>query len=74
MLGDTSALEQNTSRLLRGRAQAGGVYRPHANGAVKPFGMSLGFLSLLFAVLAAGCQLSDLPVKEREFTSWVYGK
>lgn len=74
MLGDTSALEEDLERLLRGRAQAGGVYRPDANGPVKPFGMSLGFLSLLFAVLASGSQLSDLPVNERELTSWVYGE
>lgn len=40
---------------------------------MKPFGMSLGFLSLLFAILASGCQLSDLPASERELTSWVYG-
>lgn len=60
-------------RLLRGRQAAGGVYRPDANGLVKPFGMSVSFLSLLFAVLASGCQLSDLPGKERELTSWVYG-
>ena len=74
VLGDLSGFEQNTNRLLRGRVLAGGVYRPDANAPVKPFDMSLGFLSLLFAVLASGCQLSDLPVKEREFTSWVYGK
>ena len=67
-------LQQNMNQLLQGRVQAGGSYRPDANGPVKPFGMGLGFLSLLFAVLASGCQLSDLAVRERELTSWVYGK
>ncbi|PIG80543.1 putative fungal specific transcription factor [Aspergillus arachidicola] len=52
--------------------KVGGAYRPDVNGLVKPFGMSLPFLSLLFAALASGCQLSDLPLKERELTSWVY--
>lgn len=61
------------NRLLRGRLAAGGVYRPDANGLMKPFGMSLSFLSLLFAVLASGCQLSDLSSSQRELTSWVYG-
>lgn len=61
------------NRLLRGRLAAGGVYRPDANGLMKPFGMSLPFLSLLFAVLASGCQLSDLSGNQRELTSWVYG-
>jgi hypothetical protein len=36
--------------------------------------MDLPFLSLLFAVLASGCQLSDLPSADRELTSWIYGK
>ena len=74
VLGDTSTLARNMSQLLQGRAQAGGSYRPDANGPVKPFGMSLGFLSLLFAVLASGCQLSDLKVHDRELTSWVYSR
>ena len=73
VLSDVVEVERNLHRLLRNRAQAGGGYRPDANGLVKPFGMSLGFLSLLFAILASGCQLSDLPTSERELTSWVYG-
>lgn len=35
--------------------------------------MTIAFLGLLFAVLASGCQSSDLPSKERELTSQVYG-
>lgn len=73
VLSDVAEAERNLHRLLRNRAQAGGGYRPDANGLVKPFGMSLGFLSLLFAILASGCQLSDLSASERELTSWVYG-
>lgn len=74
ILSDTVDLESGLHQLLWNRAQAGGQYRPNAEGPVKPFGMSLGFMSLLFAVLASGCQLSDLPASERELTSWVYGK
>lgn len=73
VLSDLDKLERDTRRLLQGRLAAGGVYRPDANGLMKPFGMGLPFLSLLFAVLASGCQLSDLPESERELTSWVYG-
>ncbi|KAJ5280452.1 hypothetical protein N7478_005824 [Penicillium angulare] len=72
VLPDLAELERKTSRLLLGRQQAGGVYKPDANGLVKPFGIELPFLSLLFAVLASGCQLSDLPERDRELTSWVY--
>ncbi|KAG2411555.1 hypothetical protein HFD88_009111 [Aspergillus terreus] len=72
VLPDLDKLERDTNRLLQGRLAAGGVYRPDANGLMKPFGMGLPFLSLLFAVLASGCQLSDRPESERELTSWVY--
>lgn len=74
VLEDISRLEQDMNRLLQGRIHAGGTYRPDANNPVKPFGMNVGFLGLLFAVLASGCQLSDLSIHERELTSWVYGR
>lgn len=73
VLPDLVELERKTNRLLLGRQRAGGVYKPDANGLVKPFGLDLPFLSLLFAILASGCQLSDLPERDRELTSWVYG-
>ncbi|KAL3447362.1 hypothetical protein BJX65DRAFT_96373 [Aspergillus insuetus] len=72
VLSDLDKLESDMKRLLDGRKRAGGVYRPDANGAVQPFGVSITFLSLCFAVLASGCQLSDLPGLSREMTSWVY--
>lgn len=62
------------NRLLHNRALSGGVYRPDVNGLVEPFGMSIAFLSLLFAILASGSQLSDMLVNERSLTSWVYSK
>ncbi|KAJ5708804.1 hypothetical protein N7493_010138 [Penicillium malachiteum] len=73
VLPDVDELDRKTDRLLLGRQRAGGIYKPDANGLVKPFGMDLPFLSLLFAILASGCQLSDLPERDRELTSWVYG-
>ncbi|KAJ5964036.1 uncharacterized protein N7479_003912 [Penicillium vulpinum] len=72
VLSDTAQLVRQTKRLLDNRRRAGGVYKADANGLVKPFGMPLAFLSLLFAVLASGCQLSDIPESDRELTSWVY--
>ncbi|RVX66451.1 hypothetical protein B0A52_09681 [Exophiala mesophila] len=38
----------------------------------KPYGVSLPWLSLMFAVFASGSQSSDRPAKERELTSQVY--
>ncbi|KAJ5621003.1 hypothetical protein N7510_004987 [Penicillium lagena] len=49
-----------------------GVYRADTDEAQKPFGVSIAYLGLLFAVLASGCQSSDLASKERELTSQVY--
>ena len=73
VLSNLEGLERKTNQLLEGRRQAGGDYKPDAGGLVKPFGMDLSFLSLLFAVLASGCQLSNLPELHRELTSWLYG-
>ncbi|KAJ5543569.1 hypothetical protein N7535_005993 [Penicillium sp. DV-2018c] len=72
VLSDIPKLEQQTRQLLENRRRAGGVYKPDANGLVNPFGMDLAFLSLLFAVLASGCQLSSIPESDRELTSWIY--
>ncbi|KAI9375380.1 hypothetical protein BJX61DRAFT_494500 [Aspergillus egyptiacus] len=72
VLPDIDIFEKDLKELLDGRRRAGGVYRPDVNGELKPFGMSISFLSLCFAVLASGCQLSDLPGIQREMTSWVY--
>ncbi|CAG7939171.1 unnamed protein product [Penicillium salamii] len=72
VLSDVPRLKRSTRQLLENRRRAGGVYKPNANGLVKPFGMDLAFLSLLFAVIASGSQLSDKPENERELTSWVY--
>lgn len=52
----------------------GGMYRADADQAQKPFGVTIAYMGLLFAVLASGCQSSDLQGKERELTSQVYGK
>lgn len=74
VLSDVDQFESDMKQLLEGRQRAGGVYEPDSNGMLKPFGMSIGFLSLCFAVLASGCQLSDLPGIQREMTSWIYGE
>ncbi|KAL3469144.1 hypothetical protein BJX99DRAFT_252217 [Aspergillus californicus] len=72
VLSDLDQFEIDMRRLLDGRKRAGGVYQPDVNGQLRPFGMSIPFLSLCFAVLASGCQLSDLPGISREMTSWAY--
>lgn len=63
----------NLDLLLQNRASMGGMYRADVDGAQRPFGVTIAYMGLLFAVLASGCQSSDLPGKERELTSQVYG-
>ena len=58
--------------MLQNRAFSGGRYVETKDGADKPFGVSLSWLGLLFAVLASGSQSSDRPPKQRELTSQVY--
>jgi hypothetical protein len=68
VLVDVPAFEENLEMFLQNRAAAGGGLKTQ-----RPFGINLAFIGLLFAVLASGCQSSDLPAKERELTSQVYG-
>lgn len=74
MIDDVQGFETNLELLLQSRIAAGGVYREDADEAQNPFGVSIAYLGLLFAVLASGCQSSDLGSKERELTSQVYGE
>ncbi|KAE8154236.1 hypothetical protein BDV25DRAFT_121771 [Aspergillus avenaceus] len=72
VLEDTPNFEMHLDLLLRNRVATGGIYRADTDQAQKPFGVTIAYLGLLFAVLASGCQSSDLPGKERELTSQVY--
>ncbi|KAI9933147.1 hypothetical protein MW887_007618 [Aspergillus wentii] len=72
VLEDVNQFEMNLDLLLQSRASMGGMYRADADSAQRPFGVTIAYLGLLFAVLASGCQSSDLPSKERELTSQVY--
>ncbi|KAI9369850.1 hypothetical protein BJX61DRAFT_124410 [Aspergillus egyptiacus] len=72
VIEDVALFERNLDLLLHNRAAAGGVYRADDDQAQRPFGMSIAYLGLLFAVLASGCQSSDLPGRQRELTSQVY--
>lgn len=74
VLVDVSLFEENLEMLLRNRAATGGTLKADDDQALlRPFGMGLAYIGLLFAVLASGCQSSDLPGKQRELTSQVYG-
>ena len=74
MLEDIQEFESSLELLLQNRAASGGVYREDIDEAQNPFGVSIAYLGLLFAVLASGCQSSDLGSKERELSSQVYGQ
>ena len=54
----------------RAKAQAGDLPLDPTN----PYGISLSWLALVFAVFASGAQCTRLPAKERELTSQVYSK
>lgn len=73
VLEDIFEFENTLELLLETRASIGGEYLADADQAQKPFGVSIAYLGLLFAILASGCQSSDYGSKERELTSQVYG-
>ncbi|KAJ5907155.1 uncharacterized protein N7473_004071 [Penicillium subrubescens] len=72
VLEDVRQFQNTLELLLQNRTASGGVYREDVDEAQSPFGVSIAYLGLLFAVLASGCQSSDLGSKERELTSQVY--
>lgn len=59
--------------MLQNRARSNNVYVSAGTGPDRPWGVTVSWIGLLFAVLASGCQSSRLGVKERELTSQVYG-
>lgn len=73
VLEDVRQFQNTLELLMQNRTASGGVYREDVDEAQSPFGVSIAYLGLLFAVLASGCQSSDLGSKERELTSQVYG-
>lgn len=73
VIEDIEKFESSLELLLANRVAAGGVYREDGDEAQSPFGTNIAYLGLLYAVLASGCQSSDLGSKERELTSQVYG-
>ncbi|PGH01093.1 hypothetical protein GX51_05408 [Blastomyces parvus] len=72
VIPDIDQFEANLTTLLQNRMLWGGLQQESSEDTDRPYGMSLAFVGLLFAALAAGCQSSDLPSKERELTSQVY--
>ncbi|KAJ5586734.1 uncharacterized protein N7459_002499 [Penicillium hispanicum] len=72
VIEDIQEFGKSLELLLQSRIASGGVYREDTDEAQNPFGVSIAYLGLLFAVLASGCQSSDLGSKERELTSQVY--
>lgn len=72
VLPNFQQFEISLDLLLQRRASMGGIYHTDSDPTQGAFGVSLAYLGLLFAVLASGCQSSDLPAKERELTSQVY--
>ncbi|KAK4868645.1 hypothetical protein LT330_006847 [Penicillium expansum] len=72
VLEDIFEFENTLELLLATRASFGGEYLADPDHAQKPFGVTIAYLGLLFAILASGCQSSDYGSKERELTSQVY--
>lgn len=72
VVADMDAFENTLNYLLMQRTehQRQGI----EIDATKPYGVSMPWLALLFAVLASGAQSTSRTAKERELTSQVYSK
>ncbi|KAK4943698.1 hypothetical protein LTR10_016795 [Elasticomyces elasticus] len=70
VIPDAASFEDTLTFMLSNRARA---QRDNLElDPNKPYGVSLAWLSLVFAVFASGSQCADRPAKERELTSQVY--
>ncbi|KAL4861767.1 hypothetical protein BDV12DRAFT_190856 [Aspergillus spectabilis] len=72
VIGDVPRFEKTLDLMLRNRAATDGVFEVDHAQPQRPFGVSIAYLGLLFAVLAAGCQSSDLSSQEIKLTSQIY--
>ncbi|KAL2783100.1 hypothetical protein BJX66DRAFT_330827 [Aspergillus keveii] len=72
VIGDMPRFEKTLDLMLRNRAGTDGVVEADHAQPRRPFGVSIAYLGLLFAVLAAGCQVSDLSGQEIKLTSQIY--
>lgn len=70
-MADIAQFEPDLYDLLQAREQ-GMVYPGYSADTV--YGKGVGWINLLFAVLAAGCQNSEMPRAERELSSRVLGR
>lgn len=70
MIADPAAFESQMNLFLTNRAAT--MQSDQPIDPTKPYGTSLPWLALFFAVLASGAQSTGRPAKERELTSQVY--
>ena len=70
---DIGHFESKLECLLQNRESSGIIGNDTNEDLEMPYGMSVAFIGLLFAILAAGCQSSDLPGQNRQLASQVYG-
>ena len=69
---DKHVFQNKLKQMLHNRRQSRGTTA--TVDPDRPYGVSIQWLALLFAVLASGTQSTDRPAKERELTSQVYSK
>lgn len=70
---DISQFEGDLFEFLRHRSQSKLAVQPGSLANQTVYGKDLHWLGLLFAALASGFQCSDIPRKERQMKSQVYG-
>lgn len=73
VLPDITLFEKKLETLLQNR-ESSSNRQQGVSGSDQLFSVDLSFLALLFAVLASGCQSSDLSKDERELMAQVFGK
>lgn len=74
VIADFDGFQKNVNTFLENRALQGLCANNHMAPSVAPYGFSISFIGILFAILASGCQVSDFSRKERTSMCQLYGR
>jgi hypothetical protein len=72
VIADFDGFQKDVHTFLETRALHGLCANNTMAASAAPYGFSISFIGILFAILASGCQVSDFPKKDRTSMCQLY--